>query len=282
MSRYERRGHWRTSKNGTVHWVSGHSVDRDNWQGGGTFPPRSRRWVPSVRAPETSWLRAPAAARWSSTTDEPNATCPVCGGDVWFFRNEYGGCAYFDALGPPWPKHPCMEASLTNEDRLASSFARAWYQRLLIREERLCTTATAVPRLPVGSTAPAPTVGRRLLSRRLGWWFVFAMFLAWCGSLPLSALAYRDLGATWGNHYVIAAPTIVTFGALCYFLIEVEPTPFRGRQLVAVLLAPVFLLGGIVAHLLTCGIGLHLLSAFLVVKARQQRPAEDKGPAASR
>lgn len=39
----------------------------------------------------------------------PNALCPICNKKVFFFKSENGGCAYFDELGPPWPKHPCMD-----------------------------------------------------------------------------------------------------------------------------------------------------------------------------
>src|SRR6266542_5861006 len=37
----------------------------------------------------------------------PNAHCPVCGEQVFFYQSEYGGRVFFDELGPPWPKHPC-------------------------------------------------------------------------------------------------------------------------------------------------------------------------------
>lgn len=40
---------------------------------------------------------------------EPNAICPVCGADVYFIRPSSGGAVFFDEVGPPWPKHPCME-----------------------------------------------------------------------------------------------------------------------------------------------------------------------------
>ena len=39
----------------------------------------------------------------------PNARCPVCGDQVYFYRSSDGGSVYFDELGPPWPKHPCMD-----------------------------------------------------------------------------------------------------------------------------------------------------------------------------
>lgn len=38
----------------------------------------------------------------------PNARCPVCGAAVFYYESESGGKVWFDELGPPWPKHPCM------------------------------------------------------------------------------------------------------------------------------------------------------------------------------
>ena len=40
----------------------------------------------------------------------PNAHCPQCGALVFFYRSPHGGSVYFDDLGPPWPKHLCMDA----------------------------------------------------------------------------------------------------------------------------------------------------------------------------
>lgn len=34
--------------------------------------------------------------------------CPYCDDRVYFVRHN-GGCAWFDSLGQPWPKHACME-----------------------------------------------------------------------------------------------------------------------------------------------------------------------------
>lgn len=39
----------------------------------------------------------------------PNARCPVCGERVYYFESSNGGKVWFDQLGVPWPKHPCME-----------------------------------------------------------------------------------------------------------------------------------------------------------------------------
>jgi hypothetical protein len=54
---------------------------------------------------------------WSAQTtwgggaslDSPNAQCPVCAEAVYFIRPQNGGAVWFDHLGPPWPKHPCMD-----------------------------------------------------------------------------------------------------------------------------------------------------------------------------
>lgn len=53
--------------------------------------------------------------RWRGTSVShdcyvnPNARCPVCGADVFFYQSPYGGRVFFDELGPPWPKHPCTD-----------------------------------------------------------------------------------------------------------------------------------------------------------------------------
>jgi hypothetical protein len=49
----------------------------------------------------------------------PNAKCPVCGAEVFFYRSPYDGRVFFDELGPPWPKHPCTDNnSIWNEQKL--------------------------------------------------------------------------------------------------------------------------------------------------------------------
>jgi hypothetical protein len=39
----------------------------------------------------------------------PNASCPVCGIKVFFYKSPHGGRVFFDELGPPWPKHSCTD-----------------------------------------------------------------------------------------------------------------------------------------------------------------------------
>jgi hypothetical protein len=55
-------------------------------------------------------LRDARAARgYTSTFINPNANCPVCGAEVFFYQNQHGSRVFFDELGPPWPKHPCTD-----------------------------------------------------------------------------------------------------------------------------------------------------------------------------
>jgi hypothetical protein len=41
----------------------------------------------------------------------PNATCRYCGSRVFYYQSVDGGRVFFDALGPPWPKHPCTASA---------------------------------------------------------------------------------------------------------------------------------------------------------------------------
>lgn len=49
-----------------------------------------------------------AAGSWIN----PNAHCPVCNASVFFYKSPTGGKVYFDALGAPWPKHPCVSSAI--------------------------------------------------------------------------------------------------------------------------------------------------------------------------
>ena len=60
------------------------------------------------------WSRHGRLENKSFTT--PNANCPICGARVFFHQAINGGRVYFDSLGPPWPKHPCMDRSLANRN----------------------------------------------------------------------------------------------------------------------------------------------------------------------
>lgn len=66
--------------------------------------------LPTRRSPPT--LRFSGYGSYNSFTI-PNARCPECGDNVFFYRSPNGGSVFFDDLGPPWPKHPCTEGNFT-------------------------------------------------------------------------------------------------------------------------------------------------------------------------
>lgn len=112
MTRFWREGHYRRGPYGNHHWVEGHWVER---YGGGSY------------GIETSYREWDLAREGKGV--DPNARCPICGALVYFYWNEVGSRVYFDALGPPWPKHPCTDheyggdggLSLSLEQIIASS-----------------------------------------------------------------------------------------------------------------------------------------------------------------
>jgi len=59
---------------------------------------------------------------------DPNARCPVCRACVFFYQSPSGGRVYFDALGQPWPKHPCTDNS--NLERDDNTILETLYQQL--------------------------------------------------------------------------------------------------------------------------------------------------------
>jgi hypothetical protein len=101
MTRFWREGHGRY-RNGYEHWVEGHWVDRSDWS----------RYSDSDFYRDHIQTRLREERVGESVTARyvnPNANCPVCGAPVFFYQNEVGSRAYFDELGPPWPKHPCTD-----------------------------------------------------------------------------------------------------------------------------------------------------------------------------
>jgi len=55
----------------------------------------------------------------------PNAKCPVCGENVFFYQSSEGGRVFFDELGPPWPKHPCTDSTAVRGSAAVGSRARS-------------------------------------------------------------------------------------------------------------------------------------------------------------
>ena len=52
---------------------------------------------------------------------DPNALCPVCGEPVFFYQSPTGGRVFFDALGWPWPKHPCTDNKASQKGVIQTS-----------------------------------------------------------------------------------------------------------------------------------------------------------------
>lgn len=128
MTRFRRSGHYRTSKYGVVHRVSGSSVERDEWDRGASQLSQART---DARLGE---LRARTG---TSAFVSPNARCPVCGEPVFYYQNEFGSRVFFDELGPPWPKHPCTDnTQLRGKSRLAHPVVRPISVRTEIRKLR--------------------------------------------------------------------------------------------------------------------------------------------------
>lgn len=111
MTTFNRRGHYRRGPNGQRVWVSGHSVSRD---GGLSYQTSVPIKAPPNPTPPKASRSNTAAPRVSEKWAKPNANCPVCGARVYFYSNEAGSRVYFDEIGPPWPKHPCMDNPAAN------------------------------------------------------------------------------------------------------------------------------------------------------------------------
>ena len=176
MTIFRRDGHFRISKNGVQHWVSGTTVDRDDWNRGyyGHSPttPTHRASDPFLeKYPEFSSRR-----RFAACFISPNAKCPVCGDPVFYYQNELGSRVFFDEPWPPWPKHRCtdtrmssvplagVQLGLTFEVRSAAAIAeiRSWHFNRGIRLEAAFQTqygvrpwslATIVKRIPSRATS---------------------------------------------------------------------------------------------------------------------------------
>lgn len=129
MTRFRRSGHYRTSKYGVVHRVSGSSIERDEWERGASQFSQSRV-ITSL-----SELRARTGI--TSAFVNPNARCPVCGELVYYYQNKFGSRVFFDELGPPWPKHPCTDNTpLRSKARSAHPVVRPVSERAEIRQLR--------------------------------------------------------------------------------------------------------------------------------------------------
>lgn len=79
----------------------------------------TQRSVSTVRSskPIPKFKLAPEHYRTVSSFTIPNVTCQLCGAKVFYYEHPSGARVLFDHLGPPWPKHPCYEASQTTKSK---------------------------------------------------------------------------------------------------------------------------------------------------------------------
>lgn len=71
----------------------------------------------SFRAP------APKVRGWRDDEAVTYLTeCWECGQPVYFYRNEFGGCALFEDLGWPWEIHPCWEIHRDRHQTIIRSY----------------------------------------------------------------------------------------------------------------------------------------------------------------
>lgn len=72
--------------------------------------PSVEKWITSSYTPVYNWEfdYINKITDYYSFTN-PNASCPVCREQVFFYQSPDGGRVFFDSLGPPWPKHPCTD-----------------------------------------------------------------------------------------------------------------------------------------------------------------------------
>jgi hypothetical protein len=268
VARYQRSGHWRRGRNGTVHWVSSHVVNRGSWSGSrrlGLFSAATTEWQPRVR---TRTAPTHATESWTVHPDRPNARCPICFEPVWFFRNKRGGCAYFDAIGKPWPLHPCMEQSQSAKDYQAVLEAPFAYERAKRERPRAAarqglsgTDRDSAVRMdatvPGTYFASAPPAKRASSNEPLDWRLVLSGLWALLLSFPVSRWvdAKLDWIPTLLSLWAISLPTLCMALSIGWFLLRAPRPRFEpGDVIVSFVMAPILLLLGVFGNLLTCGL----------------------------
>lgn len=103
-------------------------------------------------------LRTPAGRErvYRDSFVNPNARCPACGAQVFFYQSPYGGRVYFDALGWPWPKHPCTDSRQACDRLRPADHDRLGNLHFLLRKLGLPTAMA--PARPPAPPPPAPTL----------------------------------------------------------------------------------------------------------------------------
>jgi hypothetical protein len=167
----------------------------------------------------------------SDSYTSPNARCPTCNAQVFFYRSPFGGRVYFDELGPPWPKHPCTDsnyAALPARHKLFPAVVAGYKSTQEIRREpgwrpmiceeiRTNTSCAQVVEIKVNEGAGGKgwvyaVVDRSLLDYRTP----FLARMAEDGSIEISTLDIK-----------IEVPTEIRFKG--YLSADKLPEPFLSR-----------------------------------------------------
>ena len=123
-----------------------HTVTRTDWN--------KSSWAKLTLSERDNWLLKYIRAHEFEAVKNllvPNATCPECLEEVYFFRHYNGGCAWFDDIPSPWPKHRCMDIEGT---KCSSEFIS---KKDEIEEQKLTKkrrTDNAIRRVEVLKTKP--------------------------------------------------------------------------------------------------------------------------------
>lgn len=120
MTNFSRRGHYRTYSSGKISWVQKHMVSRSVWGDNSnntkenSFLGERQYYLPIRESSNNSSPQPLPIDIWGSYQQKTyNARCPICGKNVFYYTNTHGSAVFFDELGPPWPKHPCISQGKT-------------------------------------------------------------------------------------------------------------------------------------------------------------------------
>ena len=137
MSSFYRSPHHRRGKFGRIIPVKGHNVTRDAIQAPGSSSGKKQ----DLSQPSLSFGSSLPSSR-SQTI--PNTRCPKCHQKVFYYQNESGSRVYFDELGPPWPKHPCMSGDHWSSQAYQEGQLKFDFLELEIRDVRRALSGSLV------------------------------------------------------------------------------------------------------------------------------------------
>lgn len=95
---------WNHAKNCGCDFRGGHDGAR----------PARRSRAPGRHVSPKAYLRPSGGIPAALAGKRPGygkSECPKCGKSVYFVRPYNGGAVWFEAMGKPWPKHPCRDNS---------------------------------------------------------------------------------------------------------------------------------------------------------------------------